>query len=165
MRELEREASSHLPRRRLDGMIDQQPSSGAAAGHDPGFGHVREQRDRRDPGHSGARELLRSRGVLFHVDSAQATGKLRSTSALKVDLMSFSAHKPTAPRGRRALHPAQAGVRIEAQIHGGGHERGFRFRHAAHPPIVAWRGVPDRGRGDGRENERVRMLRDRLMRD
>jgi len=110
-------------------------------------------------------EICRERGIIFHVDSAQATGKLDiDLGQLKVDLMSFSAHKTYGPKGMGALYVRRKPrVRIEAQIHGGGHERGFRSGTLATHQIV--------GMGEAfriaheemhTENERIRMLRDRL---
>jgi cysteine desulfurase len=112
-------------------------------------------------------ELCRERSILFHVDSAQATGKVDiDLGALKVDLMSFSAHKTYGPKGMGALYVRRKPrVRIEAQIHGGGHERGMRSGTLPTHQIV--------GMGEAfrlaklemkTENERIRMLRDKLWR-
>jgi cysteine desulfurase len=112
-------------------------------------------------------ELCRERNILFHVDSAQATGKVDiDLGALKVDLMSFSAHKTYGPKGMGALYVRRKPrVRIEAQIHGGGHERGMRSGTLPTHQIV--------GMGEAfrlaklemkTENERIGMLRDRLWR-
>ena len=71
-------------------------------------------------------ELCRSRGILFHVDAAQATGKVAiDLKALPIDLMSLTAHKTYGPKGIGALY-VRDGIGIEAQMHGGGHERGMR---------------------------------------
>ena len=111
-------------------------------------------------------ELCRKRGVLFHVDAAQATGKCEvDLQSLKVDLMSFSAHKTYGPKGIGALFVRRKPrVRLEAQMHGGGHERGFRSGTLATHQIA--------GMGEAfrlaklemsAENERIRALRDRLL--
>lgn len=112
-------------------------------------------------------ELLRGRGIIFHVDAAQATGKLPiDLAALKVDLMSFSAHKTYGPKGVGALYiRRKPRVRIEAQIHGGGHERGFRSGTLPTHQIVGM-GEAFRIAAEDMavEGERIRMLRDRLWR-
>ena len=111
-------------------------------------------------------ELCRERGIVFHVDSAQATGKLPiNLEALKVDLMSFSAHKTYGPKGMGALFVRRKPrVRIEAQIHGGGHERGFRSGTLPTHQIVGMGEAFRIARQEmGTENERVRVLRDRLL--
>jgi len=112
-------------------------------------------------------EICRERGVLFHVDSAQATGKLPiDLASLKVDLMSFSAHKTYGPKGVGALYiQRKPRIRIEAQIHGGGHERGFRSGTLPTHQIVGM-GEAFRIAGEemANENDRIRMLRDKLLR-
>jgi cysteine desulfurase len=111
-------------------------------------------------------EICRSRGVLFHVDAAQATGKVAiDLENTPVDLMSFSAHKTYGPKGIGALYVRRKPrVRIEAQIHGGGHERGMRSGTLAVHQIV---GMGEAFRIAGEEmvaeNARLRALRDRLL--
>ena len=110
-------------------------------------------------------ELCRKRGIVFHVDAAQATGKVPiDLSTLKVDLMSFSAHKTYGPKGVGALFVRRKPrVRIEAQMHGGGHERGMRSGTLPTHQIVgmgeAFRIAKEEMAAEG---ERIRMLRDRL---
>jgi cysteine desulfurase len=110
-------------------------------------------------------EMTRERGIVFHVDAAQATGKLPiDLASLKVDLMSFSAHKTYGPKGVGALYVRRKPrVRIEAQIHGGGHERGFRSGTLPTHQIVGMGEAFRIARFEmATENERIRMLRDRL---
>ena len=111
-------------------------------------------------------ELCRRRGILFHVDAAQATGKIPvDLGALKVDLMSFSAHKTYGPKGVGALYVRRKPrVRIEAQMHGGGHERGMRSGTLPTHQIVGMGEAFRIARLEmATESERVRMLRDRLL--
>ena len=110
-------------------------------------------------------EICRAKGVLLHVDSAQATGKMViDLQNLKVDLMSFSAHKTYGPKGIGALYVRRKPrVRLEAQMHGGGHERGLRSGTLATHQIVGMGEAFRLARVEmATENERVRMLRDRL---
>lgn len=110
-------------------------------------------------------ELCRSRKVLFHVDAAQSTGKVEiDLQNLKVDLMSFSGHKTYGPKGIGALYVRRKPrVRIEAQIHGGGHERGMRSGTLATHQIVGMGEAFALAKSEmAAENERVRALRDRL---
>jgi cysteine desulfurase len=112
-------------------------------------------------------EICRERGIVFHVDSAQATGKIEiDLVKLKVDLMSFSAHKSYGPKGVGALFVRRKPrIRIEAQIHGGGHERGMRSGTLPTHQIVGMGEAFRLARLEmASENERVRMLRDRLYR-
>jgi len=102
---------------------------------------------------------------LFHVDSAQATGKVViDLQAIKVDLMSFSAHKTYGPKGVGALYVRRKPrIRIEAQIHGGGHERGMRSGTLPTHQIVGMGEAFRIARQEmAAENERMRALRDRL---
>ena len=112
-------------------------------------------------------ELCRSRGILFHVDAAQATGKVEiDLGKLKVDLMSFSAHKTYGPKGVGALYVRRKPrVRLEAQMHGGGHERGMRSGTLATHQIVGMGEAFRIAKAEmGAETERIRGLRDRLWR-
>jgi len=111
-------------------------------------------------------EICREKGVIFHVDAAQATGKVAiDLTALKVDLMSFSAHKTYGPKGIGALYVRRKPrIRIEAQIHGGGHERGMRSGTLATHQIVGMGEAFRLAREEmAVENERIRVLRDRLL--
>lgn len=109
--------------------------------------------------------LCREKGIIFHVDAAQATGKVEIDLAkLPVDLMSFSAHKTYGPKGIGALYVCRKPrIRLEAQMHGGGHERGFRSGTLPAHQIV--------GMGEAfriakeemvSENARIKALRDKL---
>jgi cysteine desulfurase len=110
-------------------------------------------------------ELCRAKGIVFHVDAAQATGKVVvDLAALKVDLMSFSAHKTYGPKGIGALYVRRKPrVRLEAQMHGGGHERGLRSGTLPTHQIVGMGEAFRLAKAEmATENERIRMLRDRL---
>ncbi|HEX7932328.1 MAG TPA: IscS subfamily cysteine desulfurase [Paraburkholderia sp.] len=112
-------------------------------------------------------DITREKGIIFHVDAAQATGKIEiDLQKLKVDLMSFSAHKTYGPKGIGALYVRRKPrVRIEAQMHGGGHERGMRSGTLATHQIVGMGEAFRIAREEmATENERIRMLRDRLLR-
>ena len=111
-------------------------------------------------------KMCRERGIIFHVDAAQATGKVTiDVTKLPIDLMSLASHKTYGPKGVGALYVCRKPrVRIEAQMHGGGHERGMRSGSLATHQIV--------GMGEayriaklemGVEIERIRMLQQRLI--
>ena len=110
-------------------------------------------------------EFARDKKIIFHVDAAQSAGKVEiDMEMLKVDLMSFSAHKIYGPKGIGALYVRRKPrVRLEAQMHGGGHERGLRSGTLATHQIVGM-GEAFRIAGEemASENDRIRMLRDRL---
>ena len=110
-------------------------------------------------------EFARDKKIIFHVDAAQSAGKVEiDMETLKVDLMSFSAHKIYGPKGIGALYVRRKPrVRLEAQMHGGGHERGLRSGTLATHQIVGM-GEAFRIAGEemASENDRIRMLRDRL---
>ena len=110
-------------------------------------------------------EICRDKGVIFHCDAVQAAGKVEiNLQTLKVDLLTVTAHKVYGPKGIGALYiRRKPRVRIEAQIHGGGHERGMRSGTLPAHQIV--------GMGEAfriakeemvSENARIRALRDRL---
>jgi cysteine desulfurase len=110
--------------------------------------------------------ICREAGVIFHVDAAQATGKVViDLQKLPVDLMSFSAHKTYGPKGIGALYVSRKPrVRIEAQMHGGGHERGMRSGTLPTHQCVGMGEAFRLARLEmATENERIRMLRDRLL--
>ena len=110
--------------------------------------------------------ICREAGVIFNVDAAQATGKVViDLQKLPVDLMSFSAHKTYGPKGIGALYVCRKPrVRIEAQMHGGGHERGMRSGTLATHQCVGMGEAFRLARLEmATENERIRMLRDRLL--
>lgn len=111
-------------------------------------------------------ELCRSKKILLHVDAAQSAGKVPvDVEAMKVDLLSLSAHKVYGPKGMGALYVRRKPrVRLEAQMHGGGHERGMRSGTLATHQIVGMGEAFRIAREEmASENERIRMLRDRLL--
>ena len=111
-------------------------------------------------------KICRENNVIFHVDAAQATGKVKiDLENLPVDLMSFSAHKTYGPKGVGALYVRRKPrIRIEAQMHGGGHERGMRSGTLATHQIVGMGEAFRIAREEmATENERIRMLRDKLL--
>jgi cysteine desulfurase len=109
--------------------------------------------------------ICRQQGVIFHVDAAQATGKVAiDLSVLPIDLMSMSAHKSYGPKGIGALYVRRKPrIRIEAQMHGGGHERGMRSGTLPTHQIVGMgEAFHIAAKEMGTELERIRSLRDRL---
>jgi len=112
-------------------------------------------------------ELCRARGIVFHCDAVQAAGKLPiDLATLKVDLLTITAHKMYGPKGIGALYVRRKPrVRIEPQIHGGGHERGFRSGTLPTHQIV---GIGEAARlaklEMAEDGKRIRALRDRLWR-
>ena len=110
--------------------------------------------------------LCREKGVIFHVDAAQATGRIDiDLASLPVDLMSLTSHKTYGPKGIGALYVRRKPrVRLEAQMHGGGHERGMRSGTLPTHQIVgmgeAYRIAKEEMHA---ENERIRALQQRLL--
>jgi cysteine desulfurase len=110
-------------------------------------------------------EMCRERKILFHVDAAQSTGKVPiDLQTTKVDLMSYSAHKTYGPKGIGALFVRRKPrIRLEAQMHGGGHERGMRSGTMATHQIVGMGEAFRIAKQEmGTENERLMMLRNKL---
>ncbi|MEY3884994.1 MAG: hypothetical protein RIS87_769 [Pseudomonadota bacterium] len=110
--------------------------------------------------------ICRENGIIFHVDAAQATGKVEiDLEKLPVDLMSFCAHKTYGPKGIGALYVRRKPrIRIEAQMHGGGHERGMRSGTLATHQIVGMGEAFKLAREEMVvENARIRKLRDKLL--
>lgn len=111
-------------------------------------------------------DITRERKIMFHVDAAQSAGKVPiDVQDLNVDLMSFSAHKIYGPKGVGALYVRRKPrARLEAQMHGGGHERGLRSGTLATHQIVGMGEAFKYAREEmAADNERIRMLRDRLL--
>ncbi len=111
--------------------------------------------------------ICRERGIIFHVDAAQATGKVAiDLATLPVDLMSLASHKTYGPKGIGALYVRRKPrVRIEAQMHGGGHERGMRSGTLPTHQCVGMGEAFRIAREEmGVESERIRMLQQRLVR-
>lgn len=111
-------------------------------------------------------EICRARGILLHCDAVQAAGKLPiDLATLKVDLLTITAHKMYGPKGIGALYVRRKPrVRIEPQIHGGGHERGFRSGTLATHQIVGFGEAARIAKLEmAADNERIRALRDRLL--
>ncbi len=110
-------------------------------------------------------EICRAKGIIFHSDAVQAAGKVEiDLSKLKVDLMTITAHKMYGPKGIGALYiRRKPRVRVEAQIHGGGHERGFRSGTLPTHQIVGMGEAARIAKAEmASDNERIRMLRDRM---
>ena len=110
--------------------------------------------------------ICREAGVIFHVDAAQATGKVKiDLENLPVDLMSFCAHKTYGPKGIGALYVRRKPrIRIEAQMHGGGHERGMRSGTLATHQCVGMGEAFRIAREEMEfENARITKLRDKLL--
>ena len=111
-------------------------------------------------------ELARSKGIIFHVDAAQSAGKVEiDLGTMKVDLMSFSGHKVYGPKGVGALYVRRKPrVRLEAQMHGGGHERGMRSGTLATHQIVGMGEAFRIAKEDfSKDKALITKLRDRLL--
>ena len=111
-------------------------------------------------------EICRSKGIVFHCDAVQAAGKLEiDVQKLNLDLLAMTAHKMYGPKGIGALYiRRKPRVRIEAQIHGGGHERGMRSGTLPAHQIVGFGEAARLAKLEmATDNERIRALRDRLL--
>ena len=110
--------------------------------------------------------MCRERGIVFHVDAAQATGKVAiDMNTLPVDLLSLASHKTYGPKGIGALYVRRKPrVRLEAQMHGGGHERGMRSGTLpTHQCVGMGEAFAIAQAEMGTESERIRMLQQRLL--
>jgi len=110
--------------------------------------------------------LCRSKGIVFHVDAAQATGKVEiDVKKLPVDLMSLASHKTYGPKGIGALYVCRKPrVRLEAQMHGGGHERGMRSGTLPTHQIVGMGEAFRIAKAEmGQDNAKARALQQRLL--
>ncbi len=110
--------------------------------------------------------MCRERGIIFHVDGAQATGKVAiDMNTLPIDLLSLASHKTYGPKGIGALYVRRKPrVRLEAQMHGGGHERGMRSGTLPTHQCVGMGEAFRIAREEmGAESERIRMLQQRLL--
>jgi cysteine desulfurase len=111
-------------------------------------------------------EICRSKGIIYHCDAVQGGGRVEiDLQKFKADLLTITAHKMYGPKGIGALYVRRKPrVRIEAQIHGGGHERGFRSGTLATHQIVGFGEAARLAKAEmATENERIRALRDRLL--
>ena len=111
-------------------------------------------------------EICRSKGIVFHCDAVQGGGRVEiDMQKFKADLLTITAHKMYGPKGIGALYVRRKPrVRIEAQIHGGGHERGFRSGTLATHQIVGFGEAARLAKLEmAKDNEHVRALRDRLL--
>jgi len=110
-------------------------------------------------------DVCKEKGIIFHCDAVQGAGRVEiDMNKLRADLLTITAHKIYGPKGIGALYVRRKPrVRIEAQIHGGGHERGFRSGTLATHQIVGFGEAARLAKAEmAAENERVRHLRDRL---
>jgi cysteine desulfurase len=110
-------------------------------------------------------EICRARGIVFHCDAVQGAGRIEiDMQKLKADLLTITAHKMYGPKGIGALYVRRKPrVRLEAQIHGGGHERGFRSGTLPTHQIVGFGEAARLAKLEmATDNERVRALRDKL---